>query len=88
MNREAGILVVLFILCYSCSLGPVPWILVGEMLPAKGVSLAVIVDWVGITTVSMVFKPIADKLGKHVTFYFFAGCNLYVCRVTSTIAAL
>ena len=79
MNHEAGILLVLFVLCYSLSLGPVPWILVGEILPAKGVSVAVIFDWCGFTILSLAFKPAAEAIGRHNMFFIFAGCNLFVC---------
>ena len=71
-------LVVFFILCYSTSLGPVPWVVVGEILPAKGVSFTVTFDWISITLLSLFYKPVASLLGNHVMFYFFAGCNLFV----------
>jgi len=74
----AGYLVVLFILFYSTSLGPVPWVLVGEILPAKGVSFTVTFDWIMMTLISLFYKPTAQALGDHVMFYFFSGCNIFV----------
>ena len=76
--RLAGYLVILFILFYSNSLGPVPWVLVGEILPAKGVSFTVAFDWIMMTLISFFYKPTAKALGDHVMFYFFSGCNLFV----------
>ena len=69
---------VAFILCYSCSLGPVPWVLVGEILPAKGVSFTVMFDWIGVTFLSMFYKPIAKELGDHNMFFVFAAFNVSV----------
>jgi hypothetical protein len=77
-TKLAGYLVVLFILCYSSSLGPVPWVLVGEILPAKGVSFTVAFDWTSMTLLSFFYKPIAQVFGNHVMFYFFSGCNIFV----------
>jgi len=74
----ARYLVISFILCYSTSFGPVPWVLVGEILPAKGVGLTVMMDWTGMTILSLFFKPVAAKLGMHNMFFFFSGCNIFV----------
>lgn len=80
-TKLAGYLVVLFILCYSSSLGPVPWVLVGEILPAKGVSFTVAFDWTSMTLLSFFYKPIAKVFGDFVMFYFFSACNIFVCLV-------
>lgn len=78
-SKEASrYLVVLFVLCYSTSLGPVPWVLVGEILPAKGVSFTVTFDWSTMTLLSFFYKPIANAVGFHTTFYFFSVCNILV----------
>lgn len=73
----ARIAVVVFILCYSTSLGPVPWILVGEILPAKGVSFTVAFDWTSVTFLSLAYKPISAAIGQHNTFFVFAAVNLF-----------
>ena len=74
----ARILVVLFMLCYSTSLGPTPWILVSEILPAKGVSFTSVFDWSTAALLSIGYKPLANLVGDHVMFYFFAASNLLV----------
>ena len=74
----ARFLVVLFMLCYSTSLGPSPWILVGEILPAKGVSFTVAFDWGSAALLAIGYKPLASVVGDHVMFYFFAASNLFV----------
>jgi len=72
----ARYLVILFIFANSCSLGPVPWTLIGEILPSKGVSIAVIVDWVIMTLFGLCFKIVAFKVGIENTYYFFTAFNV------------
>lgn len=74
----AQYLSIVFILFYSMSLGPAPWILIGEILPAKGVSFTVAFDWCTTALLSTVYRPLANALGDHTMFYFFAACNLFV----------
>ncbi len=69
---------VVFVLFYSASFGAVMWVLVPEILPAKGVSIATGIDWVGTVVVSLVYKPLADLLGNATVFYIFAGGCLTV----------
>jgi len=52
--------------------------LVGEILPAKGVSFSVSFEWISSSIVSLGYIYVANSLGKHMTFYIFALINLSV----------
>ncbi len=71
-------LVILFVMFYSISLGPVPWILVGEILPAKGVSMSVTAEWISSSIVAIGYLHVANAIGRHNTFYIFSCINLAV----------
>ncbi len=67
-----------FIAVYSLSLGPVSWIGVSEILPPKGVTLTIALDWACITVLSFIFNNMLEKLGNSATFLLFAAINLAV----------
>ncbi len=67
-----------FALCYSLSLGPIGWIIQTDLLPAKGVSFTVTLDWMCVTLLSYFYKFVNERIGAHNTFWIFAGFNLFV----------
>ena len=71
-------LLIAFMLCYSIGVGSVGWILLSEILPAKGLSFAITLDWVSFSLMSICYKPLSQRFGHHTMFYFFAGCNIFV----------
>jgi MFS family permease len=74
-------LALLCLVAYVCSfavgLGPVFWVLIGEIFPpearAAGAGLATAVNWFSSFVVSLVFVPLADAIGQGATFWAFAG---------------
>ncbi len=67
-----------FIGIYSLSLGPVSWISVSEVLPPKGVTSSIAVNWACISLISFVFDSMLKNLGGGGTFWVFAGFNALV----------
>lgn len=67
-----------FALCYSFSLGPVGWIIQTDILPAKGISMAVMMDAICVSFLSCTYKPISNIIGAPATFWIFAGFNIFV----------
>lgn len=59
---------------FGLSLGPIVWVYLPEILPAKGVSLAVLANWVGCGIIGVGF-PIVEKIIQiQGTFVVFLGC--------------
>ncbi|KAF7995230.1 hypothetical protein HCN44_004702 [Aphidius gifuensis] len=68
---------VLFMIAFSVGLGPIPWMLTGELftsdIKAVASSLAVMVNWFLVFLVTKTFASMKDSLGSAVTFWIFAG---------------
>eukprot|EP01016_Furgasonia_blochmanni_P046092 TRINITY_DN6589_c0_g1_i1.p1 TRINITY_DN6589_c0_g1~~TRINITY_DN6589_c0_g1_i1.p1 ORF type:complete len:279 (+),score=36.37 TRINITY_DN6589_c0_g1_i1:61-837(+) len=71
-NDTVVFFVFLFIAAFGMSFGPVFWVYVSEILPSKGVSLAVLVNWVATLLVAQLFPlSVAHWLGLYWTFMVF-----------------
>lgn len=74
------VFMVLYIACFAAGLGPVFWVLVGEVFPqrlrAVGSSAATTVNWLSNFVVSQAFLPLANALGQGQTFLIFAAICL------------
>jgi MFS family permease len=77
---------VAYIAAFAGGLGPVFWVLVGELFPprakASGSSAATTVNWMSNFLVSQSFLPVANAIGQGQTFLVFAAvCVLGVLFV-------
>jgi len=72
----ALVFMVAYIALFAMGLGPVFWVLVGEIFPpsarAVGSSASTTVNWSSNFVVSLVFLPVADAIGQGPTFWIFA----------------
>ena len=68
---------IVFIAAFSIGAGPVPWIMFGEILPAKvkatGSSLASFTNWLVAFIVTLTFVDIQDAIGSSGVFWMFGG---------------
>lgn len=68
--------VIAFIVSFSLGYGPIPWMMMGEMLAAdiKGIatSLTVEFNWISVFIVTKSFQPITTLIGNGPTFWIFA----------------
>ncbi|XP_034172253.1 facilitated trehalose transporter Tret1 [Osmia lignaria lignaria] len=68
---------IVFMVAFSIGLGPVPWMLTGELFPTetKGVasSAAVMLNWFMVFLVTKTFPSMNEELGTDKTFWIFAG---------------
>ena len=73
-------LVLVFIFCYAFSLGPVQWVIIGELFPAsirgRAVSLCTLALWLAATLVGQFFPWLLEQVGIRAAFGFFAGMSL------------
>ncbi|MFF2554203.1 sugar porter family MFS transporter [Nocardia sp. NPDC058058] len=81
------VFMVLYIACFAGGLGPVFWVIVGEIFPprlrAQGSSVATTVNWFSNFVVSQAFLPLAGALGQGQTFLIFGViCLLGLMFVT------
>ncbi|XP_013165614.1 PREDICTED: facilitated trehalose transporter Tret1 [Papilio xuthus] len=69
---------VLFIVTYCWGLGPLPWAVMGELLPieVKAVAspIATAFCWIMSFLVTRFFEPIAEAVGMYVAFWIFGVC--------------
>ena len=72
---------VVFIICFAFSLGPVTWTVINEIFPShvrgRGVALATAVNWGAAFLVSQSFLSLVDAIGSAATFWLLgAFCAL------------
>lgn len=71
---------VAYIAAFAIGLGPVFWVLVGELFQpdarAEGSSAATTVNWLSNFVVGLVFLPVVATIGVGQTFWIFAGICL------------
>ncbi|QKW24859.1 sugar porter family MFS transporter [Streptomyces seoulensis] len=69
------VFMILYIAAYAAGVGPVFWVLVGEVFPpserAVGSSASTTVNWLSNFVVSQAFLPLAGVLGQGQTFWLF-----------------
>jgi len=67
---------VAYICAFAVGLGPVFWVLIGEIFPARvksvGSAAATTVNWLSNFVVSLVFLSVANAIGQGETFWLFA----------------
>lgn len=70
------ICVVLFIVSFSLGYGPIPWMMMGELLApeVKGVasSIVVLFNWASVFIITKTFPLLLDSWGQDITFWIFA----------------
>jgi SP family galactose:H+ symporter-like MFS transporter len=68
---------ILYIISFAMSLGPLCWLLISEIIPLKirgvGSSLATSVNWTSNIVVAMTFLTLIRHIGPSGTFYLYAG---------------
>ncbi|MCX4427044.1 sugar porter family MFS transporter [Streptomyces mirabilis] len=77
MNALLSLLfMVVYIAAFAVGLGPVFWVLIGELFPpaarAAGSSVSTTVNWASNFVVSLVFLPVVNAIGQGETFWVFA----------------
>ncbi|CAK9830994.1 Facilitated trehalose transporter Tret1-2 homolog [Anthophora retusa] len=67
---------IVFMVAFSIGLGPVPWMLMGELFPSEtkavASSVAVMLNWMMVFIVTKTFPTMNSELGTDMTFWIFA----------------
>jgi MFS family permease len=70
-----------YIAAFAIGLGPVFWVLIGELFPAEaraaGAGISAALNWLANFVVGLVFLPLASAIGQAATFWIFGA----VCAV-------
>ncbi len=78
---------VLFIVSFSLGYGPIPWMMMGELLApeVKGIASTIVVlfNWTAVFIVTKTFPILLVSLGKDITFWIFG-----VVMVVGTVYGL
>ncbi|MDM8212764.1 sugar porter family MFS transporter [Enterococcus hirae] len=83
------ILVFIYIFAFQGAVGPVTWILISEIFPAKfrgsfsGISVFVL--WIANFCVGLFFPVLVETVGINATFYGFAVCAVIGIVIVSTM---
>ncbi|KAK5649937.1 hypothetical protein RI129_000966 [Pyrocoelia pectoralis] len=76
----------IFCVAFSLGLGPIPWLMMGEVFPQEikswASSLATFVSWIVTFAVTDLFLEVDATLGGDVAFFLFAGCTLTAVMFT------
>lgn len=74
------ILIFIYIFAFQGAVGPVTWILISEIFPAKYrgsfSGIAVFVLWIANFCVGLFFPVLVESIGINTTFYGFAACAI------------
>lgn len=69
--------IILFMIVYALSIGPVVWPYVPELMPAKYVPFASSMNWIAAAICTIATPYILDAVGSpYPVFFFFAGISL------------
>ncbi|XP_011869615.1 PREDICTED: facilitated trehalose transporter Tret1-like isoform X2 [Vollenhovia emeryi] len=67
----------LFMISFSVGMGPIPWMLMGELFPAEtkaiASGIAVMLNWFLVFLVTKTFPAMNEGLGADITFWIFAA---------------
>ena len=67
-------LTMMFLFSFGLSLGPIAWVYCPEILPEKGISLAVFANWLFCGLVVLLTPILTNIVGISAIYYFFGGC--------------
>ncbi|XP_063928988.1 facilitated trehalose transporter Tret1-2 homolog isoform X2 [Zophobas morio] len=71
---------VVYVLGFSFGFGPIPWLMMGEILPAKirgpAASVSTSFNWIGTFVVTTAFHLIKDIIGAYGVFWLFCGITI------------
>lgn len=80
-QQGAGVLagVLVFVAAFAMAMGPIPWILIAEIFPARvrgrAAAAGTLVIWVACYIVAQTFPVLQKGVGPAATFGVYAGCS-------------
>ncbi|MGC8552429.1 MAG: sugar porter family MFS transporter [Phycisphaerae bacterium] len=72
--------VLTFIAAFAMAMGPMPWIIISEIFPARirgrAASVGVFTLWIAIYVVAQTFPWLKAHAGLTITYFIYSGCSL------------
>ncbi len=69
-----------FIAAFAMAMGPMPWIIISEIFPARirgrAASVGILTLWIAIYVVAQSFPMLKASVGLTVTYFIYSGCSL------------
>ncbi len=69
-----------FIAAFAMAMGPMPWIIISEIFPARirgrAASVGIFTLWIAIFLVAQTFPMLKQSVGLTVTYFIYSGCSL------------
>ncbi|MGC9261268.1 MAG: sugar porter family MFS transporter [Phycisphaerae bacterium] len=69
-----------FIAAFAMAMGPMPWIIISEIFPARirgrAASVGVLTLWIAVYVVAQTFPMLKHSVGLTVTYFIYSGCSL------------
>ena len=63
---------------FSTTIGPVVWMYVPEIIPAKVVPFATTLNWLGCSFALIILPIINESLGSSAVFFIFGGITIVI----------
>lgn len=71
-------LLIIYMILYSTTIGPVVWMYVPEIIPAKVVPFATTLNWLGCSFSLIILPIINESLGSSAVFFIFGGITIVI----------
>ena len=91
-STQIGILllsILVFIAALSMAMGPMPWIIISEIFPARirgrAASVGVLTLWAAIFVVAQTFPMLKADVGLTVTYFIYSGCSFISCLFAALV---
>ncbi len=74
-------LILVFVILFEFSIGPILWIYMSETMTEKGVSLGTLANWIFTIIMALVTPTLIDAIGGYLFIIF--GCFCFACGLFS-----
>ncbi|MXP67724.1 sugar porter family MFS transporter [Pantoea sp. Aalb] len=85
----AIIMLLIFIIGFAISAGPLIWVLCSEIQPLKGrdfgITVSTTTNWIANMIVGATFLTMLNTLGNAITFWIYATLNIFFILITITV---
>jgi len=71
------VILIVYMAIYGFTIGPVVWMYVPEIIPAKVVPFATMLNWIGSSFCLIIAPIINDSLGSYAVFFVFGGLTIF-----------
>lgn len=74
-------ILILYMMFYSITIGPTVWLYVPQIIPAKVVPFATVLNWLGGSLCIIILPIVNQSLGQYSIFFIFGGLTLVTALI-------